>query len=216
MTSVSVFSCKFGSTVKLELMNNRFKGPNLRKLFEAPILMPQDNDDLPKLGIHLAIVKFLRHEPKCASYTALVISENLNTFIKRMDSDTIETNIDEVTTVLSGYFPPYLKSKDGYDIQQVTKGRVIIAAEFLDKIQYLLLRRNGQIICKRSKGAMIDDIPDYFMTHEARLMVKEAKNAEDKKSAELQREKEKLERSHKLASTKYAGAQKQLEEFFKK
>ncbi len=140
-------------------------GRKFKAFFREPIKILQNSEKL-------ATIRFLKHEPISLSYIAQIISDVIPTLTKRAGSKTIETNVEELTNRLAGFYPPYLKNREGSKLLQITRGRVIKGCRFLDKIKYLDLRKDNSILMERSKGKMIGDLLEYFLDKEATIALR--------------------------------------------
>lgn len=160
--SVTIFDAKDGSKISFSKVVDRLSDRELAKIFESELEITKNTRDL-------AMIRFLRQKPQTISYTALIVVNNLANADGRAYADPIEAPIKNVVDILKELFPPYLKTVDGFDRDQVTKERVIEAANFLNEIGFADYK-DDMLIMKRSTGRLIPDLLEHLQKKEADLI----------------------------------------------
>jgi hypothetical protein len=164
----------------------------------------------------------LRHDPKAVAYTAEIVRTVLWQLNKTLASDDIEATRQQLVNIMSTLYPPYLRShKSGeFDIYQITSGRVDRALEFLQKIDFISIKKaergkeNEDVIStSRRKGLQVTNFRDYFIRKQAELEFDELEKAKKKDERAIQRRLAREQRLTERDAMRRIG-QRSLEDFF--
>lgn len=193
VNTVPILGCKLDKEIRLKHIAGAFKSTAIRQFFTQEQVIP--------LATRTSTHKFLRHEPKCISYTAEIVRSALWQLNLSVGSDEIRVSKTDLIDVLETFYPPYLKNDRGFDIRQVTEGRVDQAIKFLLKFDFVEIeyeqkgtKQEEVIVTSRSKGRQVTNFLKYFQEKEARLRVAKQQKSERRRTRELERQRKKEEK----------------------
>lgn len=208
VNTAPVLGCRLGKNIRLRRVAGDFRSHEISNLFPSETSFP--------LATQLSMQKFLRHDPKAIAYTAEIVRTVLWQLNQTLGSDDIVATRKQLIDAMTTLYPPYLLSHkgDGFDIYQVTSGRVNQALEFLDKIDFVTIkkapreRENEDVIStSRRKAPQVTNFIEYFIKKEAELRFEALEKARKKEEREQQRKLAKEEKKRQKDALKTAGTQ---------
>ena len=214
VNTVPILSCKLGKNIKLKRVAGQFKSPELSKLFSEEVAFP--------LATELTMQKFLRHDPKAIAYTAEIVRTVLWQLNATLGSDDVQATRQQLVDIMSTLYPPYLRShkSEEFEVQQVTSGRVNQALEFLEKIDFISIKKaergkeNEDVIStSKRKGLQVTNFRDFFIQKQAELEYDTQLKAQRKEERATQRRLAREQRQRERDAMRSMG-QRRLEEFY--